>query len=80
MAFAQGSTTHKTIMGNKRVHFGGFTQASGDTGGSIDTGLDIVEYFDCTGLKTYTDSSGTIAATTLDPGGSQAGFWMAIGY
>lgn len=79
MAFAQGSAVHKTMMASKRVNFGSFTQASGDTGGAFATGLQVVEYFECTGLKTASVSGGTVTATTLDPGGSQAGYWMAIG-
>jgi len=80
MAFAQGTTVHKSAMANKRVNFGTFTQESGDTGGAISTDLRRVLYFEMTGLKTTSVSDGTVTATTLDPGGSQAGYWMAIGY
>jgi len=80
MAFAQTTTaTVQSMMANKRVAFGKFTQGSGDTGGAIVTGLQVVEYFECTGMKTASVSGGTVTATTLDPGGSQAGYWMAIG-
>ena len=80
MAYAQGSAVNKTIMGNKRVHYGKFSQANTDTGGDVATGLRVVEYFEMTGLVTTSVSGGTVTATTLDPGAAQAGYWKAIGY
>ena len=81
MAYAQGATVFKTIMGNKRVHYGTFTQLNTETGGDIATGLRSVEYFELSGLVTTSVAGGTVTATTLDPGvGNQAGYWMAIGY
>jgi len=58
---------------------GGFTQASGDTGGAVDTGLNTVETFQLNGALSASDSSGTVTVTMADPGASQAGFWFAIG-
>lgn len=80
MAYAQGSVVNKTVFGNKRVHYGLFTQESGDTGGSVVTGLRLVEFFTMTGLLTVSVSGGTVTATTTNPGASQTGYWMAIGY
>ena len=80
MTWAQGAATVKTVMGNKRANFGGFTQGNGDTGGAFATGLSRVEFFHCTGLKSVSVSGGTVTATTLDPGGAQTGYWIAFGY
>ena len=80
MAYAQGTTVHKTIMGNKRVHYGTFTQANLDVGGTFATGLRSVECFECTGLVTLVVTAGSVAATLLDPGAAQAGYWKAVGY
>lgn len=80
MAWAQGSATERTVMGNKRVTMGTFTQGSGDTGGTIVTGLKFVEFFECTNAKSVSNSAGTVTVVTADPGGNVAGYWMAMGY
>ena len=68
-------------MGNRRATFGTFTQASGDTGGDIATGLTKVESFMITTeVVTTSESSGTVTVTTQDPGTDQSGYWMAFGY
>ena len=71
----------KTIMGNKRVHYGTATYVNGQTESEIDTGLRSVESFQITQMVAYTVSSGTVTITHEDPGAS-AGVvgWMAIGY
>lgn len=81
MALARASI-EKSIMGNKRVHFGTATFASGDTSGTLDTGLRSVEAFLFGGeLVAYTVSSGTVTATFEDPGaGAGTIGWLAIGY
>ncbi len=79
MAFAS-TITDKTVMGNKRVNMGQYTQASGDTGGAIETGLSRVEYFDATGATKVSDASGTVTIITANPGADQTGYWIAIGY
>ena len=79
MAFSS-SISKRTAMGNKRVNYGTFSQASGDTGGNIDTGLAVVEYFECMAAIGLSESSGTVTVTTDNPGKNQAGYWMAIGY
>lgn len=82
MAMAR-ATIHKTIMGDKRVHFGTYTAASGDTSGTIDTELENeVEAFIMNGATSFTESGGVItfgAGTFLDPGATVTGGWMAVG-
>lgn len=88
MTFA-AAVTSKTVFGNKRVHFGTFTNGASDTGGDIDTGLRSCE-------EMFLQHGGSAVATnapavneTLPVAGSAvtivttAGFdgrWMAIGY
>lgn len=81
MALAR-ATIVKTVMGNKRVHYGTATVASGDTSGTIATGLRSVETFLMGGeVVAYTVSSGTVTVTFEDPGGSAGTIgWLAIGY
>jgi len=80
MAWSQGSTVHRSIFGDKRVHYGEYAQGNTDTGGAIVTGLSLVEHFTCTWGKTYSVSGGTVTVTTADPAGDVACFWMATGY
>jgi hypothetical protein len=77
MAFAAGSTVYNTMLANKRVAYGTFTQAS-DTGGDIATGLSSVEYAEATHATAITASGGTISVTT-GSGAPTSGYWMAIG-
>ena len=79
MAFS-ASQTVDTVFGNKRVTLGTYTQASGDTGGDVTTGLSVVEYFDATGATKISDTSGTVTIVTADTAADQTGFWLAIGY
>jgi hypothetical protein len=75
------TTIEKTIMGNKRVHYGTATYVNGQTESSIDTGLRTVESFMINLSQAYTVSAGTVTITHSDPGAS-AGVvgWMAVGY
>ena len=79
MAFTS-TITDKSIFGNLRCHMGSYTQASGDTGGDIDTGLRDVKFCNAVGALTTSDSSGTVTITTADPGAAQTAYWIAIGY
>ena len=74
------TTTQKTVMGNKRVHFGTATYVNGQVESEIATGLRSVECFNIAGQFAYTVSSGTVTFGHLDPGAT-AGVvgWMAIG-
>ena len=86
MAFTS-TVTERSIMGNKRVHWGTWTDnASG--GGDIDTGLKSVDFIT---LQTSGASAGNEAAVneTLPLNGSDVtiacasdvdGYWMATGY
>ena len=79
----------KTIMGNKRVHYGTYTNTVADTGGDIVTGLRRVEamFLQPTGAaviasapsvyETIPLSSGTV---TIVNTAAKSGLWMAIGY
>lgn len=78
MAFASTVIDH-TIFGDKRVAFGQFTQASGDTGGAIATGLSSIAFFSASYMTASSDASGTVTITTANPGGAQTGYWFAIG-
>ncbi|RLD19325.1 MAG: hypothetical protein DRI71_11960 [Bacteroidetes bacterium] len=80
MAFA-AAITKKDVMGSHRVHMGTISQGNSDTGGAIATGLRIVENFQSTiHCTTLSVSAGEVTITTADPGGAQAGYWMAVGY
>jgi len=78
MAFA-ATTEFVTVFGDKKVAVGQFTQASGDTGGAIATGLSNLAFFSASYMTASSDSSGTVTITTADPGAAQTGYWMAIG-
>ena len=79
MAFAR-TVNFETVFGNKRIVVGEFTQASGDTGGAIDTTMSAISYFQASSSIEESDSSGTVTIITADPGaGGQTGYWMAIG-
>jgi len=80
MTWAQGATVNRSVFGEKRVTYGTFAQASGDTGGDIVTGISKVDYFECTWGKTFSVSGGTVTVTTADPVATVACYWMAIGY
>lgn len=81
MAFA--STTLSTLVGNKRMKYGTFTNAAGDSGGTITTGLSNIEAA-CAGISSHMDatppklaiSGGTITLTCED---DSDGWWIAIG-
>ncbi|MBW2637240.1 MAG: hypothetical protein JRC86_06930 [Deltaproteobacteria bacterium] len=79
MAFTE-ALTHDTIMGDVRVTMGTIGQASGDTGGAIDVKMSDVYYFECTGMVNYSISGTDITVTTLNPGATVIGHWMAMGY
>lgn len=81
MAFA--STTLSTLIGNKRMKYGTFTNAAGDTGGTITSGLSNIEAA-CAGISSHVGathpklatSGGTITLTCDD---GVDGWWLAVG-
>jgi hypothetical protein len=88
MAFAS-AITGQTYFGNKKIVFGTYTNAGGDTGGDIVTGL-----INCEGLFLQPKGAAVIANAAVVnetfpvAGGSitivntadEDGTWMAIGY
>ena len=87
MAFAYTKDGY-TIIGNKRLVWGTYTNGSGDTGGDIDTSLSRVEMINLqhTGTAVSTGapainetlpmSSGVVTIVTDD---NSDGIWFAIG-
>jgi len=78
----------RTIIGNMRLVLGTYTNGSSDTGGNIDTGLRIVEFFAVqpTGSAVASNASvvnesfpvsGGVITIVTDSG--QDGVWIAIG-
>lgn len=78
MAFSS-TVTKKNIAGNNRVAMGTFSQISGDTGGTVATGLRKIDNFQMTAATDISVSGGDVTVTTADPGAVQAGFWIAFG-
>lgn len=69
-----------TIMGNKRIKGGTVAQGKGNKGGTIVTGLSVVDNFQCTiPCVNVSEKGGLVTITTADPQKAQAGYWMAIG-
>ena len=79
MAFDDG-TPKSDVHGRKKFQCGFATQASGDTGGAIVTGLETVDAFvasvHCTQISV---SGGTVTITTANPGAAQTIGWAAWG-
>lgn len=87
MAFTY-TISRRTITGNVRTVYGTYTNAGGDTGGDIPTGLSRVETFQITQTgaavttgapvvnETFPLSSGDVTIVT-DAGAD--GTWLAIG-
>lgn len=87
MSFASTITTSPATgeIGHLRLVAGTFTQAGGDTGGTISTGLSVVVACDTTPTSGVTAdqtavsaSGGTLTLTTTS-GTPTAGTWWAIG-
>lgn len=79
MAFA-ATQTGESVFGNLRVMYGTYTQANGDTGGDIQTGLGQVVSFQATAATKQVTDKGKVTITTADPAGDVTGYWMAYGY
>ena len=87
MAFSS-TIKGKTVFGNKRVHWGTWTNGSGDTGGDISTGLKRVDMLVLTVKastsaatapvinETFPLASGSVTIVCED---NQDGYWLAIG-
>lgn len=81
--------TSKTVFGNKRIHFGTFTNGASDTGGDIDTGLRSCEeiFLQVTGTAVAADACAVNetlpvagSAVTIVTTANADGRFMAIGY
>ena len=87
MAFVstqQGST----VIGNKRMAWGTFTNGGGDSGGEVETGLETVEAFDLQSSGSAVVATAPVYNETLPLNGSSVtivtaadedGTWLAIG-
>lgn len=81
MTFA-ATKTSRCVMGDKFVDVGYYTQGNGDTGGTITTSLNVIEYFEATAATKLTVSNGTpatVVIVTADPAENRTGYWKAIG-
>lgn len=87
MAFAS-TVIGRTVMGNKRVHWGTFNSTAGDTGGDIDTELRhcdiLIPIIRSSGGACTVDedfSSGPLDGTaiTITTGADEGGYWVAWG-
>lgn len=80
------TSTKRTVFGNKRVVIVRGTVASGDTSGSVVTGLNGIDYveahFKDLADKTIqtSESGGTITLTFADPSATKIFELVAIGY
>ena len=85
MAFAS-AVTHKTVFGNKRIHYGTFGSS---TGGDIDTGLRSCEHINLTVKGSAVTANAPAVnedmpcagnAVTVVHDSGMTGYWMAVGY
>ncbi len=75
------TTIVKTIMGNKRVHFGTATYVDDAVESIISTDLRKVECFIIPQMFVYAAVGGVVTFGHLDPTGNAAVVgWTAIGY
>jgi len=90
MAFAY-TRTKMNIFGTKAVAWGTFTNGAADTGGDIDTGLEMCEFISLTVNDSAAGSCTSVPAVneTLPISGSavtiltlagQDGYWWAFGW
>lgn len=89
MAFTN-AIVGRTIVGNKRMHWGTYTNTAGFTGGDIDTGLKSCDHIELQPTGTAVDAntptvnenlSGPIngAAVTIVTTADADGSWIAFG-
>lgn len=89
MAFASAITQRPVSVGNKRLSYGTYTNASGDTGGDIDTGLRSCEFILLQPGGSAVIATAPVVNETLPVAGSavtvvtaddEDGQWFAVGY
>ena len=87
MAFAS-AITGRLVAGNKMVTWGTFTNAGGDTGGDVVTGLHSCEFMALQHMKSAVILNAPVVNETLPVAGSavtivtddgEDGYWMASG-
>ena len=88
MAFTS-AVTERTVMGNKRVHYGTFASADGSTGGDINTGLQVCQFITLqTGGAAVSADQCAVnetlpiagSAVTIVTTANVTGYWKAEGY
>lgn len=87
MAFAS-AITGRLVAGNKMVTYGTFTNAGGDVGGDVDTGLHSCEFITLQHKKSAVIGNAPVVNETFPVAGSavsivtddgEDGYWMASG-
>lgn len=83
MAFS--STITQSIpggLGSRQIVYGTFTNAVADTGGTISTGLNVVESVILTGFATGSHYVSAVSggAVTIVTAADLDGYWTAFGY
>ena len=86
MAFASAVTGY-VCLGNKRGTSGTYTNASGDTGGDVDTGLGVTETFRlqpqgtsvATNAGVVNETLPVTTAVTIVTDDNNDGYWEATG-
>lgn len=88
MAFSS-TITDNGAMGNKKVNMGTYANGSGDTGGNIDTGLNVVEHIQLQPKGSAVIATAPVVNETLPIAGNavtivtadnEDGYWIAYGY
>lgn len=88
MAFASAITEYG-VRGNKKVRKGTYTNAGGDTGGNVDTGLTVCTDFVITPSGSAVQTNAPVVNETLPVAGNAItivtddgadGYWEAEGY
>ena len=79
------TSTKKTVFGNKKVLLIEVTFASGDTSGSVETGLVAIDfataqYVDAAKIINVFASAGTLTVATQDPTATKAWSMMVVGH
>ena len=87
MAFSSAIVGHPTVMGNKVVSWGTYTNSS-STGGDIDTGIHSVDFMTLQPTGASVSSNAPVINETFPVAGSavtivtdnnEVGIWIAIG-
>ena len=81
----------RTLMGRKRMHMGSYTNASGDTGGDIDTQLTHCDILLLVGYNAAVEANAPVvdedftggpidgSAITIVTDDERDGYWVAFG-